>query len=305
MTNATVVCTTSSVRIIVNSNSGQGDKGVICKRLEEIFKSHGKVPSIAIADRGSDLPELAHRAVQARSQIVVAAGGDGTINAVASALVDTGVMLGVIPLGTLNHFAKDLKIPMELEAAALNITSGHAVSVDVGEVNGRIFINNSSIGLYPLMVLRRNQQQHHGRGKWTPCVAAGIEVLRRYPFLGVRVRAEDLDLAGKSPFVFIGNNMYELEGFRLGSRQLLNSGTLGLYMASGTTRIGLLGLALRTVTGRLRQARDFCSMSVREVRIESGRHHLLVSTDGEVALVPTPLQYRVRAGALRVIVPAA
>src|SRR5581483_6186931 len=123
--------------------------------------------------------------------VIVAAGGDGTLNAVASALVGTDIALGVLPMGTLNHFAKDLKIPLDVAHAARAIAEGHTKTVDVGVVNGRIFVNNSSLGLYPHIVRARELKQHRpGWGKWTALVWATWLVLRRSPFLRLRLCLE-------------------------------------------------------------------------------------------------------------------
>ena len=104
----------------------------------------------------------------------MAGGGDGTVNTVASAVIDTDKTFGVLPLGTLNHFAKDLHIPLDLEAAARTIIAGHTTQVDVGEVNDEIFLNNSSLGLYPRLVQKRKKKQRLGSRKWAAFFWAAI-----------------------------------------------------------------------------------------------------------------------------------
>ena len=157
---------------------------------------------------------------------VVAGGGDGTISTVAALLAGTDKALAVLPLGTLNHFAKDLGLPLELEAAARVAATGRVVRVDVGEVNGRVFINNSSIGLYPRLVRRRQQQQDRlGRGKWAAFLFAGLSVLRRYPFLDVRLEADGRTFSRRTPFVFVGNNDYLMDGLQIGARARLDAAT--------------------------------------------------------------------------------
>ncbi len=250
----------------------------------------------------------AARAALARGvQIVVAGGGDGTINAVASVMVDTKVAFGVLPLGTLNHFAKDLGIPLALEAAVRNVAEGRRASVDVGEVNERIFLNNSSLGLYPDMVRDREKQQSRlGRGKWLAALWASLAVLRRYPFLSVRVAVGDTALAQarRTPFVFIGNNAYTMEGFDIGARARLDAGTLSLYVAQHPGRLALLRFAVLALCGRLAQERDFDVLLAEKMDITTHRKRLRVATDGEVTVMATPLRYRTRPGALTVIVPA-
>ncbi|MGB8507422.1 MAG: diacylglycerol kinase family protein, partial [Pyrinomonadaceae bacterium] len=217
--------------------------------------------------------------------------------------------LGVLPLGTLNHFAKDLGIPLTLADAARNVGSGRTTRVDVGEVNGHIFINNSSLGLYPRIVRRREklQQRLGGRGgKWPAFLWAALSVLRRYPFLNVRLSADGGEIARRTPFVFVGNNEYRMEGFQIGGRACLDAGRLSLYVTHRTGRWGLLRLALRALFGRLREAKDFDAVCAVEIFVETHRpKHIPVAIDGEVMALTTPLHYRVRPGALRVIVPVA
>jgi len=136
------------------------------------------------------MAQVAQAAAHENYDMIVAGGGDGTISLVASALIDSGKVLGVLPLGTLNHFAKDLRIPIDFEEAAQNLVSGSTVKVDVGEVNGRIFLNNSTLGLYPTLVREREKQQRLGWRKWPAFVWAAIAALRRYPFVSVRVSVD-------------------------------------------------------------------------------------------------------------------
>jgi diacylglycerol kinase family enzyme len=145
---------------------------------------------IVVARNGNELSALAARAVGQSSQPVVAGGGDGTVNAVAAALVTRDAALGVLPMGTLNHFAKDLGIPLDLEAAVRNIFTGRVTRVDVGEVNNRIFVNNSGIGLYPRIVRQREEEQRHGHVKLVAFVLAVGSVIRRYSLLRVRLRID-------------------------------------------------------------------------------------------------------------------
>ena len=290
--------------IIINASSGADDKEQVRERLAKVFSTGGAGASIHLAKSGTEIIELARRAVDEGCEPIIAGGGDGTINAVASTLVGTKRALGILPLGTLNHFAKDLHIPLDLEEAARICLEGHTATVDVGEVNDRIFLNNSSLGLYPSIVHRREQQQEQrGRGKWTAFVWAALAVLRRYPFLSIRLSVDSREMARRTPFVFIGNNEYEMESFNLGARSCIDKGQLSLYVAHRTGRLGLLRLALSALFGGLRKQKDFDALCTTEVWIETRHSRLRVATDGEVTVMNTPLHYRVRPGALRVLVP--
>ncbi|HLM02415.1 MAG TPA: diacylglycerol kinase family protein [Pyrinomonadaceae bacterium] len=290
--------------VIINAGSGTGDKEEERRILDDIFKANGIDAQINLARSGDEIVELAKRAASGEARTIVAGGGDGTVSAVAAELVGTEKILGVLPLGTLNHFAKDLNIPLDVEEAARTIFAGHAAKVDVGEVNGRVFINNSSLGLYPDVVRRREQRQRLGYGKWYSLLRAAFKVLRRYPFIGIRLNADGKEIVTRAPFVFIGNNSYEMESFNIGGRTCLDAGHLSLYMTPRTGRFGLVQMAVRALFGRLRQAKDFVSMCTDEIWIETRRKQLRVALDGEVLMLETPLHYRVRPAALRVIVPA-
>lgn len=295
----------SQTAIIINAASGTNDKEQARERLSELFAARGLSARVSLARSGSEIMEMARRAVEEGCNPIVAGGGDGTVSAIASLLVGSDRLLGVLPLGTLNHFAKDLQIPLDLEGAAANIMEGHVARVDVGEVNGRVFLNNSSLGLYPTIVRHREkQQQRLGRGKWPAFIWATMSVLRRYPFLAVRLSTEAESYVRRTPFLFIGNNEYEMESFNIGARSCLDAGQLSVYVAHRTGRFGLLRLAWRALFGGLRSAGDFDALCTKEVFIETRRSRLRVATDGEVTIMNTPLHYRVRPGALRVIAPS-
>lgn len=291
--------------VIINASSGTDDKKQAREILADTFASSGIEARISLAESGEEIIDLARRAVRDKCQPIIAGGGDGTINAVASVVVDTDRTLGVLPLGTLNHFAKDLKIPLDVEAAARVCLEGREAKVDVGEVNDRIFLNNSSLGLYPSIVRHREKQQEQlGRGKWPAFIWATLTMLKRYPFLSVRLSTDDERMIRHTPFVFIGNNEYEMESFNVGARSCIDAGQLSLYVAHRTGRLGLLRLALRALFGGLRDEEDFNAMCTKEIWIETRRpKRLRVATDGEVTIMTTPLHYRVRPGALRVLVP--
>jgi diacylglycerol kinase family enzyme len=293
------------LKVIVNSSAGTGCPPEWREQLEGQFTQAGVDAHVVVVEHGGDILACARQAVEDGAHTVVAGGGDGTVSAVASVLADTGVKLGVLPMGTLNHFAKDLKLPLDQQAAVAVIAAGNSLDVDVGEVNGRTFINNSSLGLYPDIVRDREQRQRRlGHSKWRALFEASVAAARRYPVLKVLLEVEGKALVRRTPFVFIGNNEYTMEGFEIGARAALNRGTLSLYVTQRMGRFGLLHLAVMALLRRLDQARDFDVLKVREFVVRTGHRRLRVATDGEVTVMETPLQYRVRPGALRVIVPA-
>lgn len=295
----------SPLKIIISAGAGgvARDNGEVSELLTSIFNEHKIDIDVSVATTGAELTELARDAARGPYKAIVAAGGDGTVSSVAASVIDSDKILGVLPLGTLNHFARDLKISSDLETAAQTIVAGHTTEIDVAEVNNRIFLNNSSLGLYPTIVRERVKHQRLGFRKWPAFVWATIQALRRYPFLDVRLRVKDQLLDRTTPFVFVGNNEYAMESFNIGLRDRLDRGVLSIYITHRTSRLKLISLALRALVGRLRDDKDFLAFSSDELKIETRHKRLRVAFDGEIELMETPLQYRIRTRALRVIVP--
>lgn len=287
------------VPVIVNPRSGSSRSAPDIGRL---FREAGGQADIRLAEGSPN--DLARKLVREKPPLVVAAGGDGTVSAVASALVGSSIPLAVLPVGTLNHFARDIGVPEDAAAAVRIALGAKTRDIDVGEVNGRVFINNSSIGLYPAMVHRREKQQRRlGRSKWQAMLWAMHAVLRSHPFLDLTLTLDGEEYHRRTPFVFIGNNVYQMEGFTIGLRERVDAGTLSLYLAHRGGRLGLLLLALRALLGTLFSSKDFEAATVSRLRIESRHTRLLVATDGEVNAMDLPLVFRIRPRALRVLVP--
>jgi diacylglycerol kinase family enzyme len=176
--------------------------------------------------------------------------------------------------------------------------------VDVGEVNGRIFLNNSSIGLYPSAVTHREELRHrHGGGKWPAMFSACVDVVRRFPLLDVILQGDDRAVALTTPFIFVGNNRYQMSLFSLGTRTSLQGGELSIYLTRDAGRMGLLRLFFRALLGRLEQDRDFHSFTLPGLEIRTRRRFLRVSLDGEVVQMASPIRYIIRPRALRVLAP--
>jgi diacylglycerol kinase family enzyme len=259
---------------------------------------------VIVTKSGGELVSLARRAISEEQSRVAAGGGDGTVNAIAGAVAGTDAALGVLPMGTLNHFAKDVGIPLDLEEAVRNFFTGQVVKVDVAEVNGRVFVNNSGIGIYPRLVRIREGRQRHGESKSLAFVLAVGSVLRRYSRLRVRLHMSESEaLARVAPFLFVGNNKYEVTGLDIGRRLSLNSGRLWVCMPPRAGRRNLIGMAWRALSGRLSE-HELNVAEVEELSVEPATRRVAVSTDGEVTLLSAPLHYRIRPGALRVVVPA-
>jgi YegS/Rv2252/BmrU family lipid kinase len=297
------------VRVLLNASSGKSQgRNKLRAALASAFEKHELSASVEFLS-GEGLRDAAERALQkvcaGELDAIVVGGGDGTISTLAGVFAGTDVPLGILPLGTLNHFAKDLNIPLDLDKAVALIAAGHVRSVDVGEVNSRIFINNSSIGLYPYLVVERERRTRRaGLPKWLAMILAAFRALRYFPVRRLSIRAAGATETDRSPCVFVGNNIYRLNGRSLGTRDRLDEGQLSLYVAKQQSRIALLWLSCRSFLGLLDEQRDLRSFIVPTVDISSRHSRLLVAFDGEVDTMRSPLHYRIRPRALRVFAPS-
>ncbi len=291
------------ISVIINERSGVSARPDAGTEIQALFAQAGTSVRLERVRAPGDIAARARQAA-GRGDLLVAAGGDGTINTVAGVAMEANATLGVLPMGTLNHFAKDLGLPNDLAGAVSAIVAGHTRQVDVGEVNGRIFLNNSSVGLYPRMVWERDAEQRRGHGKWTAFTIAMLRTWRNYRMVVARLGLGAKEAVVRSPFIFVGNNQYHSEGFQLGGRSSLEAGCLSVFVAPECGRFEILALPLRAVTNRLTSAAPFAGFDADTLSVDVARHHVNVAIDGEVVRLQSPLVYQVRPRALRVIVPA-
>ena len=277
--------------------------GDIADKAAAALERAGIEAEIELIDGGDY--EVRCRAIAERGDpLLIVGGGDGTVGAAASALVGTDTTLGILPLGTLNHFARDLGIPTDLDEASELIAGGATRTVDVAEMNGRVFINNSAIGLYPLIVLDRDlQRKRLGRSKRFAMLVASLRTLARFRHQRLTLTVNDEKERVDTPLLFVGNNEYRLDLGAAGRRDSLEDGELCVMVMRKKTRRGLIGATLRALLNRSR-ADDMVRLDgVERLRVASLRSQLAVSLDGEVIGAAPPLDYRIRKRSLRVIAP--
>lgn len=273
--------------------------------MAALFAKHGV--QIKIVELGKDTSPkvIAEDAIRQKYNVIIAAGGDGTINAVASAVVgNNAVKLGIIPRGTLNHFARALEIPIDMEQAVETIVAGYSKSIDVGQVNGSIFLNNSSVGLYPAIVRMRENLQNSGLSKWPAAFWAAIRIISRFRRLLLELVLPTGEASRhNTSMLFVGNNAYEMSFPTLGARPTLENGRIWIMMPKSATRLGLITGFLKMISGRESGA-DAVTMEVTELTVNSKRRFLKVAIDGEVIQLQSPLKYSSNPKSLQVIVPA-
>lgn len=290
--------------VIVNKNGGAASRmgDALKDTLTDAFAKAGAEATVEPLD-GKQMPEAIKEG--AKNGRVVVAGGDGTAACAAQQLAGGDAELGLLPLGTLNHLARDLGIPTDLDQAAKVAATGTATPIDVAEVNGHVFINNASIGLYPLMVKEREGlQDAHGLPKWLSTVPAAFAALKRLPQHRLRIDMGQGERVIVTPLLFVGNNDYSLDRGELGARDTLTGGKLSVYAVAHRSRTALIWFAARTLAGRVDHQVDFVALGQCEtLTVTPALPQIDIALDGEVTKLDAPLAFRIRPGALKVVRP--
>lgn len=232
-----------------------------------------------------------------RGMTIAAYGGDGTLSSAASLIIGSNVNFAPLPGGTLNHFTKDLGVPQDLDEALSNLKKAKPRPIDVASINGQIFLNNSGIGLYPLMLYVRDDLQTKRISKWFAAMISGIRVFIRYRRYSVVIGGNTF----KTPFVFVGNNDYGLEHQLIGERKKLNEGILSVYAVSSAKRRDFLKTLGSILLGKHPSRQHLKLWKTESITITTKRQRIRVSRDGEHELLATPLEYRIISKGLNVL----
>lgn len=294
------------ITLVLNSSAGRLrglDPWATAKELAEIFRAHGHSVSTEVHAGRMAAAAVTRLCRQGACDAIVVGGGDGSASAAATAAARTGMALGLLPLGTMNLFARALGIPLEMRAAAHALAAGRAGSVDIGEVNGRYFIHHVTLGLHPRMI-RIRERLHYGSrlGKILASIQAWWIVLRRPPRLHVRMRAEDQRLERRTAAILVSNN--PLGEGHLPYADDLRQGKLGLYVATSRRWQDLLQLTAQITLGDISQNPLLESWQFENIEIALSRDVVNAAIDGEIVSLTSPLRFAVHEGGLRVLRPA-
>ncbi len=283
---------------------GQQRSSRIRSRFLEIFRKHGLEPTLFLVSPGK-IEACLRQLPQDGYNAVIVGGGDGSLGTAANLFAGTDMILGILPLGTFNLFAKDLGLPLDPGAAADALARGRVQAVDVGEVNGLLFLNKATLGIHPLAVEKREEYRvQWGIGKATAMTYALFYMLWRLPARRLRLKLDGDELTLKTPFLLLSNNLYESNAFLFPQRAALDAGCLGVFYTHHLSRWRLFKMALLTLFGRpFRTMPELVHFCTREVTVESRRGKLRLSVDGEVLKMKTPLKFRIRHRALNMIIP--
>ena len=297
--------------VVLNAGSGKNDANEEQRVMREVFEQAGRrVEFLAISD-ASPITQLAARAVglaKAQGGVVVAAGGDGTINAVAGAVLGSDCPFGVLPRGTFNYFGRVNAIPQDTRAAAQALINARVTPVQVGQVNGKIFLVNASLGLYPqLLEDRETWKGQLGRSRVVAFLSGLITLARHRRQLKLEVELAGQTATVRTPTLFVGNNHLQLErvGIEETDAGAVRRGELTAIVLKPIGSMALFGLLLRGVIGRLGDAENVNSFSFRRLTVRPrGQRRIKVATDGEIVWMNSPLVFEVSPTPLLLLVPA-
>lgn len=290
--------------VLINAAGGTAKDPQALADLQALLASQLPEASVEPVRQGGDLTERARAACAQGARVVAVAGGDGSLNAVAQALVGTDVRLGVLPFGTFNHFAHDAGVPLNLPRAVDLLRSGAARRIDVGAVNDRYFLNNASLGLYPELVKLR---EHESRALSKPLrlLEATWQIARTAKPLPLQIDDPGRHQQVRVWLIFVGNNFYHLGIFSGHHRTRLDAARLDVFEVRARRRVGIARVLLHALrTGlRLRNMvhRELTTLTVRAVDAA----HPPVAFDGEVADMPGPFTFRSVPQSLWVVAPPA
>lgn len=296
------------ITVLMNPASGQDDKHSSREQIVHALQAAGREHTLEFAD-AAGLSALAARVVaeaEIHPRIVVAAGGDGTINAVAGCVIGSGVPFGVIPLGTFNYFARDLGIPQDAAEATRALLGGHLRSAHVATINDRLFLINSSIGMYRRIQEERERfKQRFGRSRFIAALSGLWTLLREHRNYDVRMSIDGRSLRLHTPMILFDFNRLQLEQLDLEVADCTRRGQLAMLVLRPMSRLRLLGFALRGALYGLGDEENLvCHCAARvEVHLRRARR-VKVAIDGEMVECSLPLRVEIVRDALDVIVPS-
>lgn len=301
--------------IVFNPGSGASDAVQVRRTIEEGCSAAGREMHLLTVDGTNSLGAIAAEAVRRASGcggVVVAAGGDGTVNAVAQATLGSACTFGVLPQGTFNYFSRTHGIPTDTAMALqllLHAGAQDVHDVQVGLVNERVFLVNASLGLYPkLLEDREGWKQQLGRHRWVGFLAALATLLGRYRSLRLQIDWQGRQRKVRTPTLFVGNNALQMEQLGLPLAQAIDAGDLAGIMLRPVSRLAMIALLLRGAFGQLGSAEQLLSLAIQRLTVHAARpfgaRRIKVATDGETAWMTLPLVFSVSPQPLRLIRPA-
>ena len=292
------------IALVINSTSGSMSKGITAKVIRDKLAAAG----LEIAHEAGDdapLPERIEDAADAPGiEALVVAGGDGTMACAASVMAARDKPLGMLPLGTMNLLAKDLGVPLDLDAAVAILGTGKPKKIDVGDVNGHTFLISSMLGLPAHMAKYREAQRGGANLRGTARFVSGFaRHLWRYPREAVTCTIDGSARHLRFHMLVVVNNDFVEKAGNILIRDPVDGGRLTLYIGRRLTIWRMLRLAYGLALGDWHRLPGLERFDIADLAIASKQRALRVMNDGEARLIDAPLRYTIRPLALSVIVP--
>ena len=301
--------------LVQNAGSGRQEPARERELLERALGAAGRRFRYWQVSGGAELQRAAREAVDAASAeggVVIAAGGDGTVNSVVGVALGRGCPVGVLPQGTFNFFARTHGIPTDTEAAVRTALGTIVRPVPIAQVNDRIFLVNASLGLYPQLIEDREAYyaRQAGRHRLVALWAGLGTLLREHRQLRLHLEKDGrVQRDIRTPTVFVGTNRLQLEQIGIPEATEVDSGRLAVIALRPVGTLQMLGLLVRGALGRLGDADNVVSFSAEELTVRPARRYgtarAKVAIDGELCWLPTPLRFRVASERLPLLVPGA
>lgn len=295
----------SRLCIILNASSGSDDDQRLITQITDTLEPHCADLVIRRTERGSDLAAMAKRAVQEGFDIILSCGGDGTQSAVAGALAGSDAIMGVLPAGTFNYFARDLGVGETMEDALETVLDALPARIDIGQIENLVFLNNVSLGAYPqILKTRESIYKRWGRSRLAAYWSVLVALRRlRHP-MSLTARMGDQSRHFTTALVFIARSAYQLETFGLEGADAIRNGQFAVLIAKARQPMPLIRSAIRLALGKTAKNSDFELIVTDELVIETRRGQHLVAHDGEKTVMASPFHLRVWKDGLRVLLPA-
>lgn len=298
--------------IVLNAASGSDEAVTVREIIETELRQAGRKFELSLVTRAETITDVAHatvRRAREHSGVVVAAGGDGTINAMAQATLGSGCPFGIIPQGTFNYFGRTHNLPEDTIEATRVLLSPLAYPIQVGLVNDRVFLVNASLGLYPQVLEdRETYKRKLGRNRWVAWLSGLYTVLHYHRQLNLTIEHKGKIRALVTPTLFVGNNRLQLEQIGIEEASVADKGELTAIAIRPVNTLTMIGLGFRGALGQLGEADHVLSFSFQSIVVKPallfGRKFIKVATDGEITRLRSPIKFHVADQPLYLLKPA-
>lgn len=296
-----------SLHVVMNAGSGDDDKQSSRQTLKEAFAAGGRRTVFHLIDdpqRIGAVIEETRQACHGDGGILVAAGGDGTVNACAEAAAGTDIPFAVVPLGTFNYFARDIGMPLEPAAAAAAILDGVVGPAHVARLNDHLFLVNASIGLYVRLIQEREKHNAAlGRNRIVAVGSGLVTALRGHYAMTLDMVVDGKPFQVRTPLIFLGKNYLQLRNLELDIADCIAAGEIGVIMLQDANPLTVVGMAWQALLGRLEAANKLHAFCAEKLEIRTRRSTVSAVIDGEIVELRSPLKVEIQRNALQVVRP--